>query len=155
MSYLKAINRTDYEVRRNDIENGIIILANIDKDEGNPIYPVETYDFKKFCDLKQLDFDVVIDNDEALEAYILHSDEIWLPILYFIGQVGLGVLVSLITDYIKFKFSSLGTSRDRVVHFKIVKKLSNGEMKEISYDGPESAIEDNFKDFDFNKFMED
>ena len=151
-------------IRTNDEAKGII--DEIDENEivicsserfGSDIksYPVETYDFMKYCQLKDFDFNVRLEDEKNFNSEILHSNDIWLPVFYLASQITMSVIVGLISDYLKFKLGKNFEMYDNTIHFKVKKVNIRGELKEIEYNGPTSKLSDELLKFDINNFFEE
>lgn len=139
-------------------DNTVYILASRGR-EGKNIesFTNESFDFYKYIKNYKDDINIELYSDSGEKnIQILHSKEIWLPILYFaLHDVTLPLTINYVFDYLKHKYGKQ-LKEDDIIHFcAVVEDRKTGKRKEIKYDGPENVFKSNFDKIDITKIMGD
>lgn len=139
-------------------DNTVYILASRErKGENIESFTSESFDFYKYIKNYKNDIDIELYSDSSEKNIrILHSKEIWLPILYFVlHDVSLPLTINYVFDYLKHKYGNQ-LKEDNIIHFcAVVEDRKTGKRKEIKYDGPENVFKSNFDKIDITKIMGD
>jgi len=111
---------------------------------SEPVFPVGTSELYQYIidnSDSSVNIDLCIDEDKYQEL-ALHGALIIVGTIIFSSIIG-PVIATLISDYIRKRFSSIGSKPEIKVEFTVIQ--NNGNASRLLYEGPLSAFEETIK----------
>lgn len=129
----------------------ILILPEFNfRESGSNGFYEESADFRKYLRSELSDISIEFyENNGEYKSLGLHSGDIWMPILYLVGEWALGrgldYIVNLSHEYIVNKYNISKEEEDSKIAHAIYYTKKNDETTIIKYDGPVSGLDSVFK----------
>ncbi len=135
------------------LDNSEMLIVPTHYAKGEYYFPNETVQFYKFCKQRNNDnIEFLADDSTGIQTRILHSFDIWMPIIFVASEILLPVAVGLVTNYIYDKMKGRESEKNNVKITFIVK--DNYGTKELTYDGDAKSFKNIFDAVDIEKLME-
>lgn len=125
-----------------DALNNIVLIPQFYPRDGiNKAFAYDTVSFYKYTKIKQKYASIgTYTCEEPIPTLALHSNEIWLPVIWIASNILLPTTLNLISNYIWSRMSCL-KGENHIVHFHLITEDKEGILKKIKYDGPIEGLE--------------
>ena len=156
---LLSIDDFDRETKDRIRNSDILLVPRLDfGDKKERAFYSETSNFLKFAKTELKSYTINICENRGQEKTIgLHSADIWLPILLIsidpLKDVVLPTIISLISNYLFYRFTNEAKDDKRQVHLQLVVHDKKRKISKcLKYDGPLSGLKE-LEEIDANKIF--
>lgn len=127
-------------------KSGLCVIHDVDEDTGKKIAKSNSGDFVKWIAKNRKEVSVSYCKADITE--VLHSAEIWLPLIYLANDVSLQVFLGMVSNYLYDKSRGLLIGEKSIVHLKVeyIDEMS-GKTKRLEYDGDSEGLKVLMKGF--------
>ncbi|MBK7576317.1 MAG: hypothetical protein IPI24_02660 [Ignavibacteria bacterium] len=145
-------DREAYDQFVKNIGTGIRVVAEEVEEEGLLALQPNSIDFVKW--LRDERSEVSVDLDVAPKR--IHTDDIWLPLVFLANNVGLPLYLSLVASYLYDKWrGSLSNSSPQIRFETQYEDGLSGTVKRLSFKGDKKSFELLLSKYDVSRFLDD
>lgn len=147
---LSVDDRSAFDAFLATVGKGIRLVPQPTDEDGTLALQPNGVDFAKW--LRETHTSVAV-GVPPVPRRILHSHDIWIPLVFLANDIGLPIYLSLVSSYVYDKLTGALKGSSPRVHFSAEYLDGSGAVKRFVFEGPPEALKDAVEKFDTNKFV--
>lgn len=134
--------------------SGLAFIPEKGSKDGELLMKACAGEFSKW--IKRENPEINIDKRKADKKLVLHSSDIWFPLVYLANDITLPMYINLVSNYIYNKFSGSLSNDSTRVHIDVVyENKKDGVTKKFSFEGDIKDINKVIEPINVNKVLDD
>lgn len=145
-------NNEDYRLFLSENPKGLRLIPESHGHNRKQCLAPDSGDFYKW--LRTHEPNIPISLPEGHPKLVLHSAEIWLPLVFLASDTSFQIFLNIVANYLYDRSKGLLKHESNVIHFAAIREnKKNGEILKLEFSGDSQDLAKLIKKFDANDFF--